>query len=248
MSSFGQMLLDMNPGSTSEVAWQSYGDAIRRWISTSSAKVVLEVGGGRSPLLSSEEATALGVARYLVNDVSAAELDHLDADRERACFDIQDGPPADADYAGQCDLVFAHMVFEHVAKPAEAWASVARLLRPGGIGVSFHPVLYSPPFVANRLIPERLSRVVLERAFPRRNDDDHPKFPAYYRWCRASEGYMTRKLAPFGFASVEVRPFYGHEYFNRIPVLRTVDNGLSSLAQRRTWPALASYAYVIVTR
>jgi len=248
VQTFGQLVLDINPESTSSVAWATYDDMIRRWITDTSAKVVLEVGGGRTPMLSADDARTLGIERYLVNDVAQTELDHLPPDREQACFDIQAGPPPDADYAGACDLVFAHMVFEHVADPAGAWNTLYRLLRPGGTAISFHPVLFSPPFVANRLLPERLTHAVLERVFPRRNDDDHPKFPAYYRWCRASPAYVTKRLAPIGFSSVEVRPLYGHGYFERIPVVRSVDRGMSTIAQRRDWPALASYAYVIAVK
>lgn len=248
MNTLGEMVLDVNPAASSASAWDEFVPTIRRWIATSSPRVVLEVGGGRHPMLTPVEARDLGVERYLVNDVSAAELAYVPDGMERAHFDIQAGPPPGSDAAGACDLVFAQMVFEHLKDPAAAWASVHRLLRPGGTAISFHPVLFSPPFVVNRLIPERFGRMVLQRFFRRRNDDDYPKFPAYYRWCRASGAYMTDRLAPFGFASVEVVPYYGHGYFARIPVVRSVDAALARLAERRRWTALASYAYVIVTR
>lgn len=248
MGSFGQLVRTMSPESKSIDSLPRFGEAIRGWIAEARPEVVLEVGGGRHPLLSSDEASAMGISRYLVNDLSATELDHLPSDRERACFDIQIGPPHGSDYEGTCDLVFAHMVMEHVADPAAAWRTMHRLLRPGGAAVSLNPVLFSPPFLVNRLLPERLTRSVLERAFPRRNDDDHPKFPAYYRWCRASPSRVQALLSPIGFSSVDVVPLYGHEYFDRIPLVRTVDGALSEAARRRSWPSLASYAYVVAVR
>ncbi|MGH9138478.1 MAG: methyltransferase domain-containing protein [Acidimicrobiales bacterium] len=248
MLSFRDIVIDANPTASSEVAWATFDTTIRRWIAETNPDVVLEVGGGRTPLFSAAEARAAGIARYLVNDVSQAELDRLPPDRERACFDIQTGPPPDADYAGRCDFVFAHMVFEHLADPAGAWATIHRLLRPGGTAVSFHPVLYSPPFVLNRILPERLAERVLRTFFGRRNADDHPKFPAYYRWCRASPRFVADRLAPLSFASVDVVPFYGHGYFERLPVLRSVDRVVTDVARRRDVRALASYAYVIVVK
>lgn len=248
MSALGELVVDVNPTSTSMSAWAEFVPTIRTWIATAAPAVVLEIGGGRHPMLTPEEARHLGVERYLVNDVSAAELAHVPDGMERAHFDIQAGPPAGSGAIGACDFVFAQMVFEHLADPVGAWSSVHQLLRPGGTAISFHPVLFSPPFVVNRLIPERLGRKVLERFFHRRNDDDYPKFPAYYRWCRASGAYMERRLAPFGFASVEVVPYYGHGYFDSVPLLRSADAAVTRLAERRGWTGLASYAYVIVTR
>ena len=248
MSTLGEMVLDVNPAASSTSAWEEFVPTIRRWIATAAPHVVLEVGGGRHPMLTPDEARDFGVERYVVNDVSANELAHAPEGMERAHFDIQAGPPPDSPAIGACDLVFAQMVFEHLEDPAGAWASVHQLLRPGGTAISFHPVLFSPPFVVNRLIPERFARKVLQHFFHRRNDDDYPKFPAYYRWCRASTAYMTRRLAPLGFASVEVVPYYGHGYFERVPGLRSVDAAVARLAERRGWTALASYAYVIVTR
>jgi SAM-dependent methyltransferase len=248
VGSIPELLRELNPASTWSGAWDSYTPAIRRWIAETDASVVLEVGGGRTPRFSSEDRAALGIDRYLVNDISAAELDLLPAGYERAHFDIQAGPPADADYLGRCDLVFAHMVFEHLADPAAAWRTVSRLLRPGGVAVSFHPLLFSLPFVVNWLLPERLTKPVLERFFPRRNDGDHPKFPARYRWCRGSQRYMEQRLLPIGFASVEVVAYYGNGYFERVPVVRQLERLLSETGARRGWPALASFAYVVATR
>ncbi len=246
--SFRDVVVDLNPTASSDIAWRTFEETIRRWIAEAAPAVMLEVGGGRSPLLSAADARSSGIERYLVNDVSQAELDRLPPDRERALFDIQVGPPPNADYAGQCDLVIAHMVFEHLADPAAAWAAMYRLLRPGGIAVSFHPVLFSPPFVINRLLPERLTRRVLRLFFERRNADDHPKFPALYRWCRASQRFMTDRLDRIGFSTIDVLPLYGHGYFERIPLLRSVDHSVSAVARRRDVRALASYAYVVVVK
>lgn len=248
MLSLDEFVGSVNPATTSLSAWATFEPTVRGWIVEAAPLVVLEVGGGRSPMLDASEASALRIQRYLVNDVSEAELARLPEAFDRAHFDIQVGPAAGADYENDCDLIFAHMVFEHLADPAGAWATVHRLLRPGGTAISFHPVLWSPPFVLNKLMPERLTRPLLRRFFSRRNDDDHPKFPAYYRWCRASTRYMSERLEPIGFSSVSVIPFYGHEYFARVPGLRSVDRWVGKAAQRRDWTGLASYAYVIAVK
>ena len=209
---------------------------------------MLEIGGGRNPLLSPNEVASFSPLEYVVNDISELELSRLDSAYGRACFDIQAGPPDGSSLSGSFDLVFARMVFEHIRDPGRAWGNVAKLLKPGGVAVSFTPVLFSPPFVVNRLMPERLSQPLLRMVFPRRHVDDIPKFPAYYRWCRASERYMVQRLLPLGFASVEVIPYFGHGYFTPIPVASLSERILSRQAERRNWTALASYAYVIVSK
>jgi hypothetical protein len=51
-------------------------------------------------------------------------------------------------------------------------------------------------------------------------------------------------LHEIGYQRVEVRNFYGHFYYEKIPLLRSVHRAFSSLAARRDWHLLGSYAYI----
>jgi SAM-dependent methyltransferase len=248
LNSLADVAVELNPANASATAWDGFGALIRVWLNRIAPSTVLEIGGGRAPLLKPEELESLGIRRYIINDVSAAELARVPAPYETECFDIQVGPDPSSRSVGACDLVFSMMVMEHIADPRAAWSSMHRLLRPGGTALAFMPVLFSPPFLINRLIPEMVSQQILRAFFPRRHHDDMPKFPAYYRWCRASTEYMRKKLEPIGYSNVTVIPFYGHAYFVRVPVIRQIDHALSEGARRSNLTLLASYAYVMAVK
>jgi hypothetical protein len=57
------------------------------------------------------------------------------------------------------------------------------MLKPGRLYVQLSPLLYTVPFVANRLIPDRLGSVLLD-VFQSRDRVMYDKFPALYRLCR----------------------------------------------------------------
>ena len=196
---------------------------------------------------SGEYARAAGIDRYIVNDVSAGGS----RGRPRTRTFVLRHPSRaglDADFVGECDLVFAHMVFEHVADPAAAWNTVYRLLRPGGTAISFHPTLFSPPFVANWMLPERLSRPILQRFFSRRNDDDHPKFPAYYRWCRGRRPTCPLSCRRSDSPQSMCARSTGTGISTRFRSCGRSTIGESRIAEQRDWRPIVSYAYVIAVK
>ncbi|NLG44447.1 MAG: methyltransferase domain-containing protein [Phycisphaerae bacterium] len=221
-------------------AWEHYTATVRNLIAHFSLRVVMEIGGGRFPLFTREDVDALGI-EFAVNDISQRELDLGPEWLHKVCFDVV-GSTVPESEENRYDLVISKMVMEHVKDGRQAYRNVHRLLKRGGIFFHFFPVLYSPPFVANRLLPEAISRKVLEAAFPGRNDNEFPKFPAHYSCCTISPR-TEAMLFDTGFREVELVPVYGHDYFRKLPGLRELDSALSDLAYRRGWRRLASYCY-----
>lgn len=228
-----------------ESQWASdhYKSTLQKLVQNDERKSLLEIGGGRHPLFTPEEIMQLGI-RYTVNDISAAELERIPEIYNKACFDISATIPEQHEHH---DLIFSRMVFEHVKDVEQAYQNVYQLLSKGGICINFHPTLYSPPFVLNQLLPERFSRKILAAFFKGRNDDHYPKFPAYYHWCYSTEK-VAQKLRGIGFKEVHIAPFYGHSYFQKIPIIRTLDDKLSQWANRKDIRLLSSYAFTIVKK
>ncbi len=203
---------------------------------------LIEIGGGRRPLLTPQQAQAAGIA-YTVNDISAGSLRWGRGNSADALFDV--AGDVDPREQGRHDLVISRMVMEHVRDAGRAWANMANLLAPGGVALAFHPTLYAPPFVINWLIPERLTAPVLKLFFPDRHDGDFPKFPARYDLCTADPAVIEPALGRAGFREVLSAPFWGDRYFRHLPGVRSANDALSALAEARDWRWLASYAYTI---
>jgi SAM-dependent methyltransferase len=206
---------------------------------------VLEVGGGRGPLLTPDEAVAAGIA-LTVNDIDAHELSLAPAAFNKAQFNI--AGEIDASWHGRFDLIISRMVFEHVRDAPRAWANARALLAPGGVALAFHPTLYAPPFVINRLFPEQLTARILRFFFPNRHAGSYPKFPALYEMCFSDPAKVEPILRQCGFSQVLIAPFWGHGYFRHFPGLREVETGLQWLAERNDWRMLSTYAYTIARR
>lgn len=206
---------------------------------------LLEVGGGRDPLFTLEEARQAGLD-ITVNDIDADELAMAPEGYGRALFDI--AGEVDRAQAGRYDLIFSKMVFEHVGDVARAWGNCHLLLAPGGVALAFHPTLFAPPFLINKLIPEWLSARVLRFFFPGRHDGEQPKFPALYDWCYGDVGKVASMFDAIGFRDRLVAPFWTHGYFRAIPVLRELDAALQNLARKRDWRSLTTYAYTVARK
>ena len=230
---------------SSEWAWQHYKSTIQDLISILNARTVLEIGGGRWPLLDGDEIRARGI-RYIVNDISESELVLAPPYVEKVCFDVSQEIVGD-DLAGKVDLMFSKMVFEHVSDSHQAYRNIYKLLSPGGVCLNFHPVLFSPPFVVNWILPEQVSSRLLHFFFSYRSPDEVPKHPAKYDHCWISKSEQE-KLQSIGFSKVWQIPFWNHDYFQKIPGLRQADAALTKFAERNDWTALASFCYTCVMR
>jgi len=225
-------------------AWDGYRSLILEIARQGERPRLLEIGGGREPLLSQADVAEL-LCEYTINDIDAGELALAPAWVKRLHGDVADPTLLDpAKHEGQYDLVFSRMVFEHVEHPDQGYRNIARLLAPGGILVNFVPTLYAAPFVLNRFLPERLSARILRRVFPDRNPHEIPKFPAYYRWCTTTKR-TQKKLDSAGFRDTKIVPFYGHGYYSKIPILRGLAERFWRVAERHDWRSLSTYGYII---
>ncbi len=229
----------------SEWGYERFTDIVTALYEGLGAKSVLEVGGGRSPILSETNIRTSGV-RYAINDVSSAELARAPAWIDKWCFDIagSEVPPA---ALGSFDFIFSKFVLEHVADGRHAYRNMLSLLKPGGVVLAYHPTLFALPFVINRLMPEKLTDAVLRAARPWRNAEGSPKFPAYYSLCRASSG-VARTIRTIGYSDVVSIPFYGHIYYSRIPGLAALHRQVSDLIAAADFRPLAAYCFTIARK
>lgn len=243
-----ELLAKQRPDWHSDWAWANYKSTLVDLVRAYHLRHLCEIGGGRDPSFTAEEAAELGIT-LTINDISAAELEKAPPGFPTACFDVSGDIAAAGIAPGQFDLMFSRMVFEHVKDVRQAWRNIHTLLAPGGVAVAFFPTLYSLPFLANHLMPEWLSSAIVRAFYPNRGEEtDDPKFPAVYDWCFSGEARMLPMLRDCGFSDVAIQPFWGHGYFKRLPVVRQIDDAFNALAARRDWRSMSAYAYVLVRK
>ena len=228
---------------THNAAFSTYLDRLSDLIRERPGARILELGGGRHPAYSLAELPAT-VASYTVNDIDPNELALASDQYDKACFDVTGDVSA---FAGMYDVIFSKTLIEHVKDGRTMHRNILSLLRPGGVAFHMAPTLYAPPFVINRLMPERLSRSILLALFPERRTE-HPKFPAIYSWCYGNRAKMKKMLTDIGFGEVSIRTFYGHNYFRSIPGLRELDRAATALAAKHDWSSFGSFAQITTAK
>jgi 2-polyprenyl-3-methyl-5-hydroxy-6-metoxy-1,4-benzoquinol methylase len=227
-------------------AWNNVLGEIERMVVEHGFKRVIEVGGGANPSLSAEFIARNGI-EYTLLDVSQVELDKAPGAFVKLCADIcqEDFTPARS-----YDFVFSRMLAEHVSSGERFHRNVRSLLREGGMAFHFFPTLFAPPFVANYLLPERLSEFVLHLVQPGREKSGKVgKFPARYSWCRGPLRSQIRRFEKAGFEVHRYSGFFGHEpYYRKLPPLHRLHLRLSSWLARHPVAALTSFAQVVLVR
>lgn len=157
--------------------WEKVPGWISNLVKKRGTKDVLEVGSGANPTLCPEIVAALEI-RYTANDVSHAEL--VKADRvfdHWVCNLASDEIPTQM--RGRIDLVFSRMVNEHIYNAQTYHGQIHSLLKPGELAAHCFLTFYSLPFVANRILPDSMSAILLN-LFGRRDLHKHGGFRAYY--------------------------------------------------------------------
>lgn len=225
-------------GNDWESAMLGYADELKTLVASYPAARILELGAGRRPSFKIAEMPST-VESYTVNDISAEELALLPAGYDKACFDVSGDASS---FTDTYDVVFSRFLAEHVRDGEAMHRNVFRVLRRGGVAFHLIPTLYALPFVLNKLAPERLTTPLLKWLSPRRAIS--PKFPAYYSACYGNPARMAAMLNDIGYGRVEIRPFFGHFYYEKIPLLSSLHRRFSSLAADRNWNRLSSYAYI----
>jgi len=228
----------------SDGCWKAFDYALHHQIQTRSLKRLCEVGGGANPALSLEFCQTHRL-EYTILDVSAEELAKAPIGYRKVVADLCDDSVLGG--AGTFDLVFSKMLAEHVVDPRAFHRNVWRLLVNGGIALHFFPTLYALPFVANRLMPEALSSRMV-RLVDSRDQMMQLKFPAFYRWCRGPSQRQLGRFRALRYRVLEYHGFFGHGYYNRIPMLRRAVDRVADLLVKHPLPDLTSYAFVILQK
>jgi len=226
-----------------EEVWSGYDQFLRELVSQHASKSVLDVGGGANPALPYRFVEEQGLA-YSILDIAEKELEKAPAQYSRIVADIAS---PDLQIPSRYDLIFTKMLAEHVRNGEALHRNIFALLKPGGIAVHFFPTLYAAPFVANRLLPEWLADQVLAMVSPR-DRHQHDKFPAYYSWCKGPTKKAISQFRTLGYEVMDYVGYFGHNYYQRIPLVKQVNKALTDYLLHHPLPHLTSFARVVLRR
>lgn len=178
-----------------------FHEMIRRQLG--SAREILELGPGPQ-----NRTTDFLASHYVVDGLDVDE-DSRTNPALRQAYVYQGGawPVADASY----DAIVANYVLEHLDRPAETMAEVARVLRPGGTFVFRTPnflyyvslVSWMTPHWFHKLVANRLRKLPA---------DHHDPYPTCYRMNRRGTLRSLARgagLEPVELTTIEKEPSYG---------------------------------------
>jgi SAM-dependent methyltransferase len=185
--------------------WECVGTELRR------GATVLDVGAGRRPTISLEERPV--DVYYVGLDESPGELDASEPGSydEKVVGDAQVLIP---ELTGRFDLIVAWQVLEHFSDLPRAAAAFYEYAKPGGLFVSMLSGRYAAFSIANRILPQAVSRRLVAHLMRRPAET---VFPAFY-----DHAYERGLRAAFaGWDELRVVPLWrGGDYFARLPGLR----------------------------
>lgn len=166
---------------------------------------ILDVGGGRAPLLPRETVEELDL--HVVGlDISKTELLAAPPGSYR---EIVVGDVTDVQIPGHFDLILSQAVLEHVRDTQRAIANLAGAMASGATMAHFVPCRHAPFAVLNRLLGNTIARRILFGIYPERRRA--AGFPAHYDRCVPSQ--LGRICRNCGLDVGAMEPYYVSEYF-----------------------------------
>jgi SAM-dependent methyltransferase len=168
--------------------------------------VIFDIGGGARPCVDLETKRRLGLTVAGV-DIDEQEFSKAPCGLYDRTVVADITSPLDQNAA---DIVVCKSTLEHVHSTEAAFATMARLLKPGGALLVFVPSRNALYARLNMLLPQRfklrlLSAFMADRA-------DHLGFPAMYDHCTPRD--FRRFSASCGLQIEELRPYYISSYFS----------------------------------
>jgi SAM-dependent methyltransferase len=225
-------------------------DFIQSEITRRGARTIADIGGGANPVVAEDFLARKGLD-YTVIDISDVELARAPEAYHKVCIDVAAPTERFQNAIGgrRFDLIFSHMVMEHISESDSAQRNVFNALRPGGAAIHLFATANCLPLFINRLLPEWLTSVAVRILQPKRDISGHKrKFPAYYRLCMKPSPKATRAYEKFGYQVERHIGYVGHPYYGHVPVLRNIEYRLLRPLCQRAGVGMTSTAVLILRK
>ena len=224
-------------------SWGDFENIIPELISKYQLKEICEIGAGANPFLS-DDLIQKEQLNYTLIDVDEEELNkgRNNLNRKVLDFSSQDFVPKD-----QYDLIFSKMTLEHIQYPEMLHKNISSSLKKGGLAVHFFATLYSIPSCVNLILPEYLSNKILFY-IQQRDQDQHGKFPAYYRWTLGPIKKNVQRFESLGFQIISYNGCVGHTYFPKQSLFGRMEAFYTKCLFKINSPYFSSNAIVVLMK
>jgi len=225
--------------------WAKTPQFIEDFIIKNNIKSVFEIGAGANATIPPDVVKRLNIS-YTINDIEMEELDKADPVYTKNVADLCKDDITGS-FNTKYDLIFSRMAGEHFYNAKNLHANVYNLLNEGGYAIHCFATLYTFPFLVNKLSPDWLSDKLLA-IFNPRDSYQHKKFKAYYDMSFGPTNKMISFFNTLGYHIVKYTGYYGHSYYNRVPLVRTLEKIKAKWLVKHPIPMLTSYATVILKK
>ncbi len=200
------------------IGWSKTEVFVQELILKNNLKSILEIGAGANPTINPEFIKKHDL-KYTISNIDDNELKKADKIYSKLVIDLSS---PGFNLPEKFDLVFSRMVGEHISDANTFHQNVFKILNKGGLSFHCFSTLYAFPFLINKIIPNKLSDVVLDKIAPR-DKHQHGKFNAYYDWSRGPSPQMIKRFENIGYEVLEYVGYFGHNYYNKIPILNKIE-------------------------
>ena len=229
----------------SDWAWDNVGNYLQNTIQKNKLHRIGDIGGGAKPALEIDFINSQGLD-YHVFDVDQNELDKADPQYQKRIFDIsQDSISVNEE---PFDFIFSIMTMEHIKNVPRFHQNIYDSLNEGGYAFHYFPCITSIPMLLNKYIPDNFTENLLYWLQPHRNKVVGKKFPAYYEWCYGPTATNLQRFQSTGFHIEEYIGFFGHHYYDRLPVFKQAEAFKTNQLLKQPNPHLAIAAFVLLKK
>ncbi|MEZ4909305.1 MAG: methyltransferase domain-containing protein [Saprospiraceae bacterium] len=225
----------------SHQSWQDFPIILDRYIKNLAPDaVVVEIGGGANPSLTVDQVKG---RQYIVIDIDEVELDKAKGDHfVRVVADI-----ARSELSFKADFIFSKMLLEHVPNPQDFHKGIFDMLKNGGSVLHFYATLYNPASIANLLMPEKLSKILLY-CVQKRNWHTDGKFQAYYRWSFGPTPKQIIRFESIGFKITYFNGYIGSRYLQQFTYIKHIENIYNKVISKINSPFFCSNAIIVLLK
>lgn len=225
------------------IGWSKTEAYIQELIINKKIKSILEIGAGANPTISPEFINKHHL-NYTISDVDDNELKKALPVYNRMVVDLSKSLPTE--YT-KFDLVFSRMVGEHILDAKTFHQNVFTILNQDGLSFHCFSTLYAFPFIINKIIPDGLSDFILDK-ISARDKHFHGKFKVHYDWSRGPSNKMIERFERIGYEIIEYGGYFGHNYYNKFPLLNKIEEAKSKILLKFPVPFLTAYAHLILKK